>query len=205
MDLVKRIFSVAIAALTGALPAVAQAQTDQSAAFAASYVAEARANYDDAITPLRAVYTSTYEQNLRLGWLFFLAKGYPSATVYYQKAVALRPSALEPRFGLIKPLNALGQVEKMLGVYEDILKIDPQNTQANYWAGVIHLNNKAYDRAARSFERVVNLYPFDYDSTISLAWTYLNQGKKAEARALYAKVLLIRPGDAAATAGLKRL
>ena len=92
----------------------------------------------------------------------------------------------------------------MLGVCGDILKIEPQNTQANYWTGIIYLNRKAYDRAARYFEHVVNLYPFDYDSSLSLAWAYFNLGKKAEARALYARVLLIRPDDAAATTGLKR-
>jgi hypothetical protein len=33
----------------------------------------------------------------------------------------------------------------------------------------------------------------------------LSQGKKAEARTLYNKVLLIRPGDTQAIVGLKRL
>ncbi|UOQ99015.1 tetratricopeptide repeat protein [Hymenobacter sp. 5317J-9] len=202
MDLVKLTFSAA--ALACVAPAAARAQ-DQSAAFASSYAAEAKADYAEAIAPIKALYTGTYEQNLRLGWLYFLAKNYTAAAAHYQKAVEQRPYALEPKFGLIKPLNALGQVEKMLGLYTDILKVDPQNTQANYWTGVIYLNRKAYGQAARYFERVVNLYPFDYDSNISLAWAYLNLGKKAEARALYIKALLIRPGDAAATAGLKRL
>ena len=202
MDLVKLTF--ATAALACAVPAAAQAP-DQTAAFASSYAAEAKADYADAIAPIKAIYTGTYEQNLRLGWLYFLAKNYPAAAAHYQKAVEQRPYAIEPKLGLIKPLNALGQVEKMLSTYEGILKIDPQNTQANYWTGVIYLNRKAYGPAARYFEHVVNLYPFDYDSTISLAWAYLNLGKKADARALYAKALLIRPGDAAATAGLRRL
>lgn len=126
-------------------------------------------------------------------------------SAHYQKAVEQRPYAIERKMGLIKPLNALGQAEKMLSTYESILQVDPQNTQANHWTGVIYLNRKAYGPAARYFEHVVNLYPFDYDSTISLACTYLNLGKKAEARALYTKALLIRPGDAAATAGLRRL
>jgi tetratricopeptide (TPR) repeat protein len=203
MDLVKLTFSAAV--LTCTATASAWAQADQAAAFATSYAAEAKADYADAIAPLKSIYTGTYEQNLRLGWLFFLAKNYTSAAAYYQKAAEQRPYALEPKFGLIKPYNALGQIEKMLALYTDILRIDPQNTQANYWTGVIHSNRKAYDKAARYFERVVNLYPFDYDSNISLAWAYLNLGKKAEARALYTKALLIRPGDAAATAGLKRL
>ncbi|WP_262706461.1 hypothetical protein [Hymenobacter metallilatus] len=37
-----------------------------------------------------------------------------------------------PKFGLIKPLNSLNQVDKMLATYQAILRIDEQNTQANY-------------------------------------------------------------------------
>lgn len=202
MDLVKP--ALVAAALALLVPARTLAQ-DLPAAFAASYAAEAKADYADAIAALKPAYAGLYEQNLRLGWLCFLAKNYTLSVAYYQKAVDQRPYAIEPKFGLIKPLNALGQIEKMLGLYLAILQVDVQNTQANYWAGVIYLNRKQFDKAARYFERVVNLYPFDYDTNLSLAWAYLNLGKKAEARALYNKVLLIRPGDANALAGLKRL
>lgn len=196
---------VALVAALG-LPGRAQAQDGGlSEAFRTSYAAEAKADYADAIAALREGYANLYEQNLRLGWLYFLAKNYTQSVAYYQKATEQRPYAIEPKFGLIKPLNALGQVERMLGLYTAILQIDAQNTQANYWTGVIYLNRKQYSQAAKYFERVVNLYPFDYDTNLSLAFTYLNLGKKAEARALYNKVLLIRPGDANALAGLKRL
>jgi tetratricopeptide (TPR) repeat protein len=203
MDLVKPAFLAAALLLWA--PAGAWAQEGLPAAFAASYAAEAKGNYDDAIGALRGSYTNLYEQNLRLGWLCFLAKNYTSSAGYYQKAIDQRPYAIEPKFGLIKPLNALGQVERMLGLYTAILQVDPQNTQANYWVGVIYLNRKQFDKAARYFEKVVNLYPFDYDTNLSLAFTYLSLGKKTEARALYNKVLLIRPGDTQALAGLKRL
>ena len=176
-----------------------------SDAFRSSYAAEAKADYPEAIAALRTTYANLYEQNLRLGWLYFLAKNYTQAVAYYQKAADQRPYAIEPKFGLIKPLNALGQVERMLGLYGAILQVDPQNTQANYWTGVIYLNRKQFNQAAKYFERVLNLYPFDYDTNLSLAYTYLSLGKKSEARALYNKVLLIRPGDANALAGLKRL
>ena len=204
MDLVKP--ALVAAALALLAPARARAQQEGLAAsFGASYAAEAKADYGDAITALLGSYANLYEQNLRLGWLYFLAKNYSASVVYYQKAVEQRPAAIEPKFGLIKPLNALGQIERMVGLYAAILQTDPQNTQANYWTGVIYLNRKQFDKAARYFERVVNLYPFDYDTNLSLAYTYLNLGKKAEARALYNRVLLIRPGDANALAGLKRL
>jgi len=194
-----------VAAALLCLAPAAWAQEGLSAAFAASYAAEAKANYDDAIGALKTGYANLYEQNLRLGWLYFLAKNYTASATYYQKAIDQRPYAIEPKLGLIKPLNALGQVERMLGIYTAILQVDPQNTQANYWVGVIYLNRKQYDKAARYFEKVLNLYPFDYDTNLSLAYTYLNQGKKVEARVLYNKVLLIRPGDTQALAGLKRL
>jgi tetratricopeptide (TPR) repeat protein len=203
MDLVKPTFFAAALLLWA--PVGAWAQEGLSGAFATSYAAEAKGNYDDAIGALRGSYSNLYEQNLRLGWLYFLAKNYTASAAYYQKAIDQRPYAIEPKFGLVKPLNALGQVERMLGLYMAILQVDPQNTQANYWVGVIHLNRKQFDKAARFFEKVVNLYPFDYDTNLSLAFTYLSLGKKTEARALYNKVLLIRPGDAQALAGLKRL
>ena len=201
MDLVKY-FAPATLLLSLTLPAAAQ--QDQPAAFAASYAAEAKADYGAAISALRTGYSGTYEQNLRLGWLYFLAKNYPASSGYYLKATEQRPYALEPKFGLVKPLNALNQVSLLQAQYQAILKIDPQNTQANYWLGVILLNQKAFDKATRYFERVVNLYPFDYDATLSLAWCYLNLGRKTDARVLYTKALLIRPNDATATAGLKR-
>lgn len=199
MDLVKSFATAILLLIT--LRAAAQ---DQLAAFAASYAAEAKADYPAAITALRTGYAGTYEQNLRLGWLYFLAKNYTVSSGYYQKAVEQRPYALEPKFGLVKPLNALNQVSQMQAQYAAILRIDPQNTQANYWLGVILLNQKAFDKATRYFEKVVNLYPFDYDANLSLAWCYLNLGRKTDARVLYSKALLIRPNDPTATAGLKR-
>jgi len=203
MDLVKTLFATVLlpSFLLLTLPVAAQ---DQSAAFAASYAAEAKADYDGAIAALRNGYSGTYEQNLRLGWLYFLDKNYTVASSYYQKAIGQRPYAIEPKFGLIKPLNALNLVVQMQGVYQAILKIDPQNTQANYWLGVILLNQKAYAKAVSYFERVVNLYPFDYDANLSLAWCYLNLGRKTDARVLYGKALLVRPNDPTATSGLKR-
>ena len=63
---------------------------------------------------------------------------------------------------------------------------------------------KKYDVAAKYFELVVNMYPFDYDSNHMLAWTYLNLGRTDQAKLLFEKALLSRPGDASATGGLMK-
>jgi hypothetical protein len=48
----------------------------------------------------------------------------------------------------------------------------------------------------------VNLYPFDYDGTIMFAWTNLKILKLREAKLLFQKALLIKPGDSSALEGL---
>lgn len=186
--------------------ATAQQEAKLQAAFKESYTQEANKQYTSAITTLKNVYEEkSYELNLRIGWLYYLVKDYPQSQAYYQKAVNLKPYALEAKFGLLKPLTSLESWEKVLQLYEDILKIDPQNTFAGYWAGVIYYNRRKYEQAAKYFEKVVNLYPFDYDGNHMLAWTYLNLGRSNDAKILFNKALLVKPGDTSCLEGLGKI
>jgi len=182
---------------------LADNSTRQSA-FTKSYEYEKSANYNAAIKEVKSVYEANdYFSNIRLGWLFYLGKNYTESIKYYDKAVALKPYSIEARFGAVKPLSAIESWEKVKAHYMQILKIDPQNTTANYWLGVIYYNRKDYVNANKLFEKVVNLYPLDYDSVIMLAWTKLNIGKAADAKVLFNHALTIRPNDASALSGLK--
>jgi len=105
----------------------------------------------------------------------------------------------------LKPLTSLESWDKVLQLYEDILKIDPQNTFAGYWAGVIYYNRRKYEQAAKYFEKVINLYPFDYDGNHMLGWTYLNLGRSNDAKILFNKALLSKPGDASCLEGLGKI
>jgi tetratricopeptide (TPR) repeat protein len=186
----------------------AHAQNDPKvqAAFTESSKAEASENYAQGISSLKAVYSADdYPVNVRLGWLSLLSKQYTESVSYYDRAIKLKPYAIEARFGMIKSLNALESWDKVKEQYEAILKIDPQNTTSLYWLGVLLYNRKDYDNAARHFEKIVNLYPMDYGSVIMLAWTRLYQGKKSDARVLFNHTLLLSPNDASATSGLNLL
>jgi hypothetical protein len=79
------------AALLWLAPAGARAKEGLSGAFAASYAAEAKANYDDAIGALKNGYVNLYEQNLRLGWLYFWLK-----TTRRQQFITTKPSTSGP-------------------------------------------------------------------------------------------------------------
>ena len=88
--------------------------------------------------------------------------------------------------------------------YNSILKVDPQNTQANYWAGIMVYNRKQYAQASKYFAKVVALYPFDYDGNHMLGWSLLFLSRKAEAKSCFERALLIKPGDSSSIDGLNR-
>ena len=79
------------------------------------------------------------------------------------------------------------------------------NTTANYKLGSIYYGNENYTDALKYFEKVVNLYPFDYSSLLMYAWTNLKLGKTREAKVLFNKVLMNKPGDESATDGLNAI
>jgi tetratricopeptide (TPR) repeat protein len=184
----------------------AQNDTQLQAAFNESYKAELSSNYVVGVSIIKSVYQAdNYSVNARLGWLLFLSKQYTESITYYEKAVRLKPYAIEVRFGLIKDYNALESWDKVKEQYEAILKIDQQNTTSLYWLGVLLYNRKDYDNAAKNFEKIVNLYPMDYGSVIMLAWTKLYQGKKEDAKVLFNLALLLSPNDSSATSGLNQI
>jgi tetratricopeptide (TPR) repeat protein len=181
-----------------------QAENNAQALFSKSYVSEQAGNYAAAINDLKTLSTAdNYALNIRLGWLYYLSKQYTESIKYYESAIAIKPYAIEARFGCIKPLSAIESWEKVKANYIQILKIDPQNSTANYWLGVMYYNKKDYATASKLFERNVNLYPLDYNSVIMLGWSKLNTGKAADARVLFNQALIIRPYDASALSGLK--
>jgi len=181
-------------------------QSNQAAlqdAFSKSYQYEYRGNFTDAITTLKTVYQEdSYEINVRLGWVTYLAGLFTESSAYYQKAIALKPYSIEAKLGFANPASALGNWDQVISQYNEILTIDPQNTTTNYRLGSIYYGRKDYGKAEKYLEKVVNLYPFDYDSNILFAWTFLKLGKLREAQVLFNKVLLIKPTDASALEGL---
>lgn len=179
------------------------AQSNLETVFTNSYAAEKNGKYADGIKALKDVYDEkSYEINMRLGYLHYMAGLFTESTTYYEKAINLMPYAIEARFGYVLPAAALGNWDKVLHQYLEIVKIDPQNTKANYRIGSIYYGRKDYTTAFKYLEKVVNLYPFDYDGLILYAWTNLQLGKTKEARLLFEKVLWLSPRDKSALEGL---
>ena len=201
MKIAKSILIMILSGLTGII--YAQNFNAVSEAFKRSYSYESEANYTDAAGELNKIYDeASYEINLRLGYLLYKSGSYLESMKYYQKAIDLQPYAIEPRFGYVYPASAAGNWAQVEEQYKKILTVDPMNTTANYWLGMIYYNREEYEPALKCFEKVANLYPFDYDATIMFAWTNFKMQNLREAKLLFQKALLISPGDTSALEGL---
>ena len=181
----------------------AQVKPDLELAFAASYTNENTKDYAKAIGVLKNVYSEqSYELNLRLGWLSYINAQYNESIGFYEKAINLKPEAIEAKMGYVLPAAALGNWNNVLMQYKSILKLNPQNPVVNYRVGLIYYYRKDYKTAEPYFEKVIKAYPFDYDGVIMLAWTKLSLNKKDEASDLFYKALYYNPGDSSAKEGL---
>jgi tetratricopeptide (TPR) repeat protein len=180
------------------------AQTDKiAAAFSTSYDKETKKDYTSAVSAIQEVYDAkSYEINLRLGWLQYEAAQYKESMASYKLAMDLMPYSIEAKLGYAYPAAALGNMDVVIAEYNEILTIDPQNSTANYRMGYIYYYKKDYANAFKYFEKVVNLYPFNYDGLLMYAWTNYQMGKTREAKVLFEKVLWLSPNDKSATEGL---
>jgi tetratricopeptide (TPR) repeat protein len=172
-------------------------------AFKSSYALEGKKEYAKAAESLKAVYDEkSYEINLRMGWLMYMAGSHNESVNYYKKAIELKPYAIEPRLGYANPASVLGKWKEIEEMYDKALTIDPNNTLINYRKGLFLYNRGEFQNAEKCFEKVVNLYPFDYDGLHMLAWTKLNLKKTSEAKILFQKALLSQPDNKSDLEGL---
>ena len=203
METLRKLFLLTLTGLIITVTSQAQDYKTIQDAFEKSYLYEYSGDYSKAIDALKNVYDEeSYEINLRLGWLTYMAGFFTESTAYYQKAIELKPLSIEAKFGYVYPASALGNWEQVKKQYNEILKIDPQNSMANYKLGSIYYGNEDYTTTLKYFEKVVNLYPFDYDGLLMYAWTNLKLGKFREAEVLFNKVLMNQPNDESAMEGL---
>lgn len=179
-------------------------QAALQAAFSKSYTLEKNSDFSASMDALKKVYDeSSYELNLRLGWLNYNAGLFDESVIFYNRAQKLKPYSEEARFGLILPLTALGKWNDVIKTYDEILAVSPNNTVALYRLGLVYYGRKDYNKANTLFKKVVDLYPFGYDGLLMLGWTSYFLGNSNQAKVLFNKASLYNPGDKSANEGLE--
>ena len=176
---------------------VIKAQTSSVDVFEKSYNYEASADYQKAIDVFSelANTNNSYSVNLRLGWLYYQKGEYLKSKSFYTKATELMPSSIEARLGLIYPLSKVNNWDEVIGVYNEILAIDPNHSYANYQLGYIYYVRKDYEKSFDYVKKVLKLYPFDYDSNLLAGAIALKQGNITLAKKHYTLALEYNPSN----------
>lgn len=204
MDILRKTIIIGVLVILGSATNYAQNNfSNIYNAFKKSYELEANGDFKLAADEIKNFYKKdSYEMNLRLGWLNYMAGNFNESMAFYKKTLELMPYADEPKFGIIFPLSALGRWDEVIEMYKKILENSAHNTKAMYYLGTIYYNRLEFDKSLSLFKEIVDLYPFDYDGLLMYAWTNLKLGNKKEAKELFQKVLLNKPNDASASEGL---
>ena len=144
-----------------------------------------------------------YFLQLRTGWLAYLSGQMGKSQRYYQKAVVLKPDAIEPRMGQLLPLIALGKYKQAQSVARTVLRKDQKNyTARSRMAYALFLAGR-YKQAQRYYKSLVKDYPSDGQMLIGLGWAQLRQGKKRDALKTFLRAKKILPANRRVSEGIK--
>jgi cytochrome c-type biogenesis protein CcmH/NrfG len=101
-----------------------------------------------------------FDSIVELGNLNFDQKNYSDAVNLYQKALQIRPDALNVRTDMGTAMFYQNRFDEAIAVFQETLKSDPKNAQALFNLGVAMLHGKNdVKRAIEYWERLVDLNP----------------------------------------------
>lgn len=197
-----------VALLGWAAPAPAQTPGDDPVGqhFAASFEAEARADYATALNEvLQALRLAPqdYVATLRAAWLYYMKGQFEDSIVTYRKAAALEPKSIEPQLGMTLPLIALARWKETEETCRAVLRVSPGDYTALSRLAWAQYNLASYTDARTTYEKVLQLYPSDVEMMLGLGWTHTKLGNKEKARALFLRVVQLRTLSVRARAGLE--
>ncbi|MCP3964327.1 MAG: sulfatase-like hydrolase/transferase [bacterium] len=122
-----------------------------------------------------------------------------------RREIAKSPDALELRLLEARALVITGRVDEALASTEAAARSAPDNADAIYMRGAVHIGRRDLDAGERDLRRALELAP-DHTAAISdLAALMQYRGETDEARRLLERVLELNPGDTLARSNLSRL
>jgi tetratricopeptide (TPR) repeat protein len=124
---------------------------------------------------------------------------YDGAVFAFEKALSVKSAYLIS--GLARPSIALARIKKELRE----LPGDPRNYERSMEAAELYFNMKEYSKAITELAGASALRPDLAEPLFRMGECYEAQGGKEEALKAYRGAVKLRPGDAAASAALRRL
>jgi tetratricopeptide (TPR) repeat protein len=154
-------------------------------------------NYDLAISEFQTYAQANPKSGdtlVRLGAAYIRKADYPDAVKAFQQARQLRPNDVEPALQLALVYETMGQKTLARPLYEEILKLQPDNA--------IALNNLAYimaegggdlDQALSLAQRAKDRLPEDPNVSDTLGWIYIKKNLSDNAVKIFRTLVAAQP------------
>jgi tetratricopeptide (TPR) repeat protein len=125
--------------------------------------------------------TYLYEDNMEKGDAAYLDENYSDSLGFYMEAFKAKEDDIDALFGIAKSYEEMNQIDKALGVYRKILKLDPKNVEANKKDLLLNEENistwnyKQKEKYFEKFEKYLKKNHYDNsDDIYTLGRIYMN-------------------------------
>ncbi|MFA5314706.1 MAG: tetratricopeptide repeat protein, partial [Candidatus Omnitrophota bacterium] len=145
-----------------------------------------------------------FAQALFEGTLLFLKMRYEAATKAFQRALDIKPDALELYYNLGNLYNARKLYREAIPFFEKLLKANPMDTEVLFSLGYSYFSAQEFQKAADLFERYLILDPHDPDAHGFLGACYYALGRENDGVEEFQKAQLYAD-EAAVASGERRL
>lgn len=119
-----------------------------------------------------------FAQALFEGTLLFLKMHYEAATKAFQRALDIKPDALELYYNLGNLYNARKLYREAIPFFEKLLKANPMDSEVLFSLGYSYFSAQEFQKAADLFERYLILDPHDADAHGFLGACYYALGRE---------------------------
>ncbi|MGD8776083.1 MAG: tetratricopeptide repeat protein [Syntrophobacterales bacterium] len=133
------------------------------------------------------------DARLRLAAVYRKRKKNNDAIKTLKGIIKDNPKSLKAHLALVDIYEKLNKDKEAAAVYEAIAKLTPDNKVVHYNQGVLYFEMKQYDRAAKSFSKVVQLDKKDIDAREYLVEVYRKSKKPKEALAVLNDLIKLKP------------
>jgi arylsulfatase A-like enzyme/Flp pilus assembly protein TadD len=127
------------------------------------------------------------------------------ALLVLRHQVEKSPEDLRLRFLQTRLLLVLQRPQEAAAQAEEVLRIAPDNADANYQRGSVRMGARDFVQAEADFRRALEIDPNHPGTLSDYAVLLTLQGRLPEARTLLEKLVALRPNDAVAAANLDRV
>jgi protein O-GlcNAc transferase len=140
-----------------------------------------------------------------LGTALLQAKTYTPAREEFQRMLALKPEALEPRLGLARIAIRVGNYEEATRYFREVLARDPKNPQSLYNLGLIRYRGGDYTEARDLLGRLLQQMPDHREAHYTLGLTYMRLGDDARAEEELQRTITLAPDNSQAHFNLAKV